>query len=47
LHWKTWLEVERLTDLRPAGSLVFSGLTKDHPGCRRRLRRGAGHPARW
>jgi len=25
LHWKTWLEVERLTDLRPAGSLVFSG----------------------
>jgi len=25
LHWKTWLEIERLTDLRPAGSLVFSG----------------------
>jgi LysR family transcriptional regulator, glycine cleavage system transcriptional activator len=25
LHWKTWLEVERLTDLRPAGSLTFSG----------------------
>jgi LysR family glycine cleavage system transcriptional activator len=25
LHWKTWLEVERLTDLRAAGSLVFSG----------------------
>ena len=25
LHWKTWLEVERLTDLRPAGSLLFSG----------------------
>lgn len=25
MHWKTWLEVERLTDLRPAGSLVFSG----------------------
>lgn len=25
LHWKTWLEVERLTDLRPAGSLSFSG----------------------
>jgi LysR family glycine cleavage system transcriptional activator len=25
MHWKTWLEVERLADLRPAGSLVFSG----------------------
>jgi DNA-binding transcriptional LysR family regulator len=25
LHWKTWLEVARLADLRPAGSLVFSG----------------------
>ena len=25
LHWKTWLEIERLADLRPAGSLVFSG----------------------
>jgi DNA-binding transcriptional LysR family regulator len=25
LHWRTWLEVERLTDLRPAGSLLFSG----------------------
>jgi len=25
MHWKTWLEVERLTDLRPAGNLVFSG----------------------
>jgi len=25
MHWRTWLEVERLTDLRPAGSLVFSG----------------------
>jgi LysR family glycine cleavage system transcriptional activator len=25
MHWKTWLEVERLTDLRPKGSLVFSG----------------------
>ncbi|MGA8050831.1 MAG: transcriptional regulator GcvA [Burkholderiales bacterium] len=25
LHWKTWLEVERLTDLRPAASLLFSG----------------------
>ena len=25
LHWKTWLEVERLVDLRPAGTLSFSG----------------------
>ncbi|HTP96743.1 MAG TPA: LysR substrate-binding domain-containing protein [Burkholderiales bacterium] len=25
LHWKTWLEVEKLTDLRPKGNLVFSG----------------------
>ena len=25
LHWKTWLEIERLTDLRPAGRLSFSG----------------------
>ena len=25
LHWKTWLEVERLADLRPAGTLTFSG----------------------
>jgi len=25
MHWKTWLEIERLTDLRPAGSLSFSG----------------------
>jgi len=25
LHWKTWLEIERLADLRPAGSLSFSG----------------------
>jgi DNA-binding transcriptional LysR family regulator len=25
LHWKTWLEIERLADLRPAGSLTFSG----------------------
>jgi len=25
LHWKTWLEVERLAELRPAGTLVFSG----------------------
>lgn len=25
MHWKTWLEVERLADLRPAGNLMFSG----------------------
>jgi DNA-binding transcriptional LysR family regulator len=25
LHWKTWLEVERIADLRPAASLSFSG----------------------
>src|SRR5207247_7422042 len=25
LHWKTWLEVERIADLRPAGTLTFSG----------------------
>jgi DNA-binding transcriptional LysR family regulator len=25
LHWKTWLEVERLVELKPAGTLSFSG----------------------
>jgi LysR family transcriptional regulator, glycine cleavage system transcriptional activator len=25
LHWKTWLEVERIPELRPAGTLSFSG----------------------
>lgn len=25
LHWKTWLEVARIPDLRPAGTLSFSG----------------------
>ena len=25
LHWKTWLEVERIADLKPAGTLSFSG----------------------
>jgi DNA-binding transcriptional LysR family regulator len=25
LHWKTWLEVERIADLRPAGTIAFSG----------------------
>jgi DNA-binding transcriptional LysR family regulator len=25
LHWKTWLEVEGIADLRPSGTLSFSG----------------------
>jgi DNA-binding transcriptional LysR family regulator len=25
LHWRTWLEVERLTELKPAGRLSFTG----------------------
>jgi LysR family glycine cleavage system transcriptional activator len=25
LHWRTWLEVERIADLKPAGTLSFSG----------------------
>ena len=25
LHWKTWLEVERIADLKPSGTLSFSG----------------------
>jgi DNA-binding transcriptional LysR family regulator len=25
LHWKTWLEVARIADLKPAGTLTFSG----------------------
>jgi DNA-binding transcriptional LysR family regulator len=25
LHWRTWLEVERLAELKPAGRLTFSG----------------------
>jgi DNA-binding transcriptional LysR family regulator len=25
LHWKTWFEVERIADLKPAGTLTFSG----------------------
>ena len=25
LHWKTWLEVEHIADLKPAGTLSFSG----------------------
>ena len=37
LHWKTWLEVERLTDLRPAGTLIFSGYEQIIPAA------AAGH----
>ena len=33
MHWKTWLEIERLTDLRPAGSLSFSGYDQIIPAC--------------
>jgi hypothetical protein len=25
LHWKSWLEIERIADLRPAGTMTFSG----------------------
>ena len=25
LHWKAWLEIEGLVDLKPAGRLLFSG----------------------
>src|SRR5919106_1884070 len=25
LHWKTWLEVERIADVKPSGTLSFSG----------------------
>jgi DNA-binding transcriptional LysR family regulator len=25
LHWKTWFEVERIADLKPAGTMTFSG----------------------
>jgi len=25
LHWRTWLEVERMSELKPAGRLSFSG----------------------
>jgi len=25
LHWKSWLEIERIADLKPAGSMTFSG----------------------
>ncbi len=25
LHWKTWFEVERIADLKPSGTLIFSG----------------------
>jgi LysR family glycine cleavage system transcriptional activator len=31
LHWRTWLEVERIGDLRPAGTLSFSGFEQIIP----------------
>jgi LysR family transcriptional regulator, glycine cleavage system transcriptional activator len=31
LHWKTWLEVERIADLRPAATLAFSGFEQIIP----------------
>src|SRR6187397_1771927 len=31
LHWKTWLEVERIADLRPSGTLSFSGYEQINP----------------
>jgi LysR family transcriptional regulator, glycine cleavage system transcriptional activator len=37
MHWKTWLEAERLADLRPAGSLTFSGYDQIIPAA------AAGH----
>jgi DNA-binding transcriptional LysR family regulator len=37
LHWKTWLEVERIADLRPAGTLTFSGYEQIIPAA------AAGH----
>jgi DNA-binding transcriptional LysR family regulator len=37
LHWKTWLEVERIADLRPAGTLWFSGYEQIIPAA------AAGH----
>ena len=36
MHWKTWVEIERLADLRPAGGLSFSSYdaiaAKNSPG---------------
>src|SRR5207249_8661495 len=37
LHWKTWLEVERIADLKPAGTLTFSGYEQIIPAA------AAGH----
>src|SRR5688500_10913050 len=37
LHWKTWLEVERIADLKPAGTLSFSGYEQIIPAA------AAGH----
>ena len=31
LHWKTWLEVEHIADLKPAGTLSFSGFEQIIP----------------
>jgi LysR family transcriptional regulator, glycine cleavage system transcriptional activator len=31
LHWRTWLEVERIADLKPAGTLSFSGFEQIIP----------------
>src|SRR5688572_29891808 len=37
LHWKTWLEVERIAELRPAGTLSFSAYEQIIPAA------AAGH----
>jgi DNA-binding transcriptional LysR family regulator len=37
LHWKTWFEVERIADLKPAGTLTFSGYEQIIPSA------AAGH----
>ncbi len=37
LHWKTWLEVERIADRKPAGTLSFSGYEQIIPAA------AAGH----
>ena len=41
LHWKTWLEVERIADLQARGHAVVLRLRADHPGGGRRPRRRA------
>ena len=37
LHWRTWLEVEHIADLKPAGTLSFSGFEQIIPAA------AAGH----